>query len=401
MVDISPNEDQVADYLINHHRETCENEGISAENIDIQPERPYDHYSNRGSVDLFVKLEYEGGTEIHRNYYIYEIKSHWAIRSATGANEIIRQYNRMREYFFKGTDYNLSNSDSVYFQLVFTPSAECFRHFINNYAMYREIIELVERESTSMSSDISFCPTTEILDRSPIVPVSIIQDDILIDPSSREFWQLLLLFDESLADEFRSVFNEYRGKVRKGHQFTSFSPGRFLIEKGVSEDFIEPTQVEVGSEYSIDNTIISSELTATLKEVANVNGITINQDGAEFVAGYADGNAKKAIDFMETVAKMKGEVTMDSAYEVLSDNSSYKSDFIDNRYNNSMSPTDVSNADKIKLNRMMDIPKLGTYADIEIEISKNKIGNLHSDLHLRDIIHTSTLGLVLGLYDEQ
>lgn len=91
-------EDEVTNALIQWHKSSAR-EAIEAgdtdADVEILPEAHYNHYGNRGVVDLYAIM---GGW----NGHVYEIKSETAVRNATGANEVIRQFNRMREYFSKG-----------------------------------------------------------------------------------------------------------------------------------------------------------------------------------------------------------------------------------------------------------------------------------------------------------
>jgi hypothetical protein len=110
-------EDYLTNYLIEYHRE----------NYDIQeivPEKHYNYYGDRGIVDLFVRYKNDKD-------HIFEIKS-----NPKNANEVLRQFNRMKKYFYKGTDLERRNST---FELCFTPTAKNLRHFKENKEMYREV----------------------------------------------------------------------------------------------------------------------------------------------------------------------------------------------------------------------------------------------------------------------
>jgi hypothetical protein len=97
------------------------------------PEVHYNHYGDRGVVDLFGKVEEPS------HHSIYEVKSEAAVRSATGANEIIRQYNRMRNYFYKGTDHSKPKHTS--YNLYFTATTYNLWHIHTNAEMYRSLLE--------------------------------------------------------------------------------------------------------------------------------------------------------------------------------------------------------------------------------------------------------------------
>lgn len=102
--------------------------------IEINPEAHYNNYGTRGVADLHVRnveeLRY-GEKYIDR---VYEVKSPAAVRSATGANEIIRQYNRMRENFYEHS--KRKRPKTVDFELSFVLHPITVRHVAENLEMY-------------------------------------------------------------------------------------------------------------------------------------------------------------------------------------------------------------------------------------------------------------------------
>jgi hypothetical protein len=107
------------------------------ERTDVEFEVHYNHYGDRGCVDMVV--EFEGEFDGDHSICIYELKSDNAIKQATGANEIIRQFNRHRDYFFEGTDYNERDYYSVSFSVLFYASQFAMDHVAENEAMYRSV----------------------------------------------------------------------------------------------------------------------------------------------------------------------------------------------------------------------------------------------------------------------
>lgn len=124
-------EDEIVNALVNWH-ETSSREAIEVgetdANVEIFPEAHYNYYGNRGVVDLYVVTSGWDG-------HVYEIKSENAVRNATGANEIIRQFNRMREFFFEGSDKPRPTANLV-FELCFTPTEYNARHIVDNADIY-------------------------------------------------------------------------------------------------------------------------------------------------------------------------------------------------------------------------------------------------------------------------
>lgn len=97
---------------------------------EVQVEQHYNHYGDRGVVDLVAQ---DTTTD---DIHLYEIKSTAAIESATGANEIIRQFNRMRRYYFRDQS-TATPKGNVTFELCFVPTYECYRHVHTNTELYR------------------------------------------------------------------------------------------------------------------------------------------------------------------------------------------------------------------------------------------------------------------------
>lgn len=128
-------EDELTNALIQQHREMQEQEKehySDAPASQAYPEAHYNQYGNRGAVDLYV-------TAGKREAHLYEFKSDSAVREVTGANEILRQFNKMRKYFFDGSEHN-PPTYSVIFELCFTPSERNFRHIAENAEMYRSAV---------------------------------------------------------------------------------------------------------------------------------------------------------------------------------------------------------------------------------------------------------------------
>ncbi len=119
------NEDQLTSRLVEHYEQYHDYE--------THIERHYNHYGDRGIVDLVAT---EDGTDA---IHLYEIKSTAAIEAATGANEIIRQFNRMRRYFFRDESTPM-DVGHVQFELCFLPTYECYRHVERNADLYRSAV---------------------------------------------------------------------------------------------------------------------------------------------------------------------------------------------------------------------------------------------------------------------
>jgi len=155
-------EDELTNALIQYHKRSNEemNE-LGAENheLSIFTEEHYNHYGDRGVVDLFV-------SEDEWQDHLYELKSEHAVREATGANEIIRQFKRMRKFFYKGTHH--TSARDVAFELCFTPSELTFRHLAENADMYASV---VQQGDSDLMSDVSSQVNVRPADPENIRPV--------------------------------------------------------------------------------------------------------------------------------------------------------------------------------------------------------------------------------------
>lgn len=106
-------------------------QGIEAWESSFEPEAHYSHYGTRGVVDLYIQQSLKSG---NRRDHVIEIKSDSAVARATGANEIIRQYNRMREGFYK--DESRSVPRKILMELAFTVTPASVYHVVDNFPMY-------------------------------------------------------------------------------------------------------------------------------------------------------------------------------------------------------------------------------------------------------------------------
>lgn len=112
-------------------------DGNSFNEYKCRPEVHYNHYGSRGVVDLVEIVRHSESDA--PNISIYEFKSESAVRNSTGANEIIRQFNRHKKSFFKGSKYNKGRFFDVSFELAFYATDYNLRHIRENASLYRSI----------------------------------------------------------------------------------------------------------------------------------------------------------------------------------------------------------------------------------------------------------------------
>ena len=129
-------EDKMTETLIDWATEPHPESSDREFSHEVEPEAHYNYYGDRGVADLYIR-EIEDMDDGRTFYYdnLYEIKSESAIRSATGANEIIRQFNKMRKYFYK--DESRSVPTEVHFELLFLPTEATIEHLIENMTLYQ------------------------------------------------------------------------------------------------------------------------------------------------------------------------------------------------------------------------------------------------------------------------
>lgn len=128
---VSIQEDDLVNELIRYYRQERD--------VDyIEPEAPFNHYGARGAVDLFTHEDNGHGGKAK----LLEVKSQAAIEVSTGANEILRQFNRMRKYFFASDDRSLpvGRQGTVTYELSFIANPVAWKHFQNNEPMYTEAV---------------------------------------------------------------------------------------------------------------------------------------------------------------------------------------------------------------------------------------------------------------------
>ncbi len=130
-----PTEDELTSALIEYHKEFAE-EDNETEECRVYPEAHYNHYGDRGVADLYIVQENIYGVT---RGFVYELKSESAVREATVANKIVRQFNRMREYFFKGSSH--SGPNALTFELCFTPTEYNLRHIADNLSIYQSTVD--------------------------------------------------------------------------------------------------------------------------------------------------------------------------------------------------------------------------------------------------------------------
>jgi len=142
-------EDELATAAVEHFE-------AAFEGPEIGLEEPYDHYGNRGSVDLYVRTK-----PPERIEYLVELKADPAVRMAGGANEILRQYRRMERYFYEDDAHDLRkrlgrDGPAVYLLLLFAPTARCVEHVHEHRRLYGSIDADVSIDGVPATRKVAF-----------------------------------------------------------------------------------------------------------------------------------------------------------------------------------------------------------------------------------------------------
>lgn len=140
---MTSSEDKIVQSRIQDVKESQELEkehNPDADDAFAYPEAHYNHYGTRGYVDAYFGVGNWSAT-------VLEVKSASAVNESTGANEILRQYNKMQEAFFKGTDYT-PPSKSLQYELCFTASPQNIGHVVDNKDLYRSAASQLQDHRT-------------------------------------------------------------------------------------------------------------------------------------------------------------------------------------------------------------------------------------------------------------
>jgi hypothetical protein len=121
-------------------------EGDVETDLSVELEAHYNHYGNRGSVDLFLQ-ESTRDSDMEQfevtDEWLVEIKSPAAIQEVTGANEIIRQFKRHCKYFYRDEarecEMDPGTKMPPNFELCFAPTPAVLEHIEDNEALYKTL----------------------------------------------------------------------------------------------------------------------------------------------------------------------------------------------------------------------------------------------------------------------
>lgn len=126
-------------------------------------------------------------------------------------------------------------------------------------------------------------------------------------PSSGEYKTILLDNAETIREDFQQALR----RIMEQHHRTT----QFVIGTRQPTKLIPPIRSRC---FPVTMRAPTSEETvAILERIAEREDIEYDADGLEFVAGYADGDLRRAILAAQTAAVEEGEITMEAAYETI------------------------------------------------------------------------------------
>ncbi len=136
-------EDKLVNNLIERERAAAARQAEKFDtefDVSVEPEAHYNYYGDRGVADLYVQKTERGPLQRDvRTDKIYEVKSAAALQESTGANDVLRQFNRMRRYFYE--DERRSLPDDYVFELCFVIQPETVEHVAENLGLYSSTIQ--------------------------------------------------------------------------------------------------------------------------------------------------------------------------------------------------------------------------------------------------------------------
>jgi replication factor C small subunit len=135
----------------------------------------------------------------------------------------------------------------------------------------------------------------------------VLKESASYPPVSGEYRTILLDNAEAIREDFQQALRRVMERHHEATQFviTTRQPSA-LIPPITSRCFPVPVRAPT-----------SEEVVEVLERIAEREGVEYDEEGLEYVAGYAGGDLRKAILGAQTTAESAGEITMQSAYEAL------------------------------------------------------------------------------------
>ncbi|GAB6877887.1 hypothetical protein JCM17823_01610 [Halorubrum gandharaense] len=125
-------EDELATRVVDHY-------DVVHDDAEIRLEEPYEAGSSRGVADVYVRTKTP-----ERVDRVVELKGDAAVRRATGANAVLRQFRRMERYFYDDNAHAIRRKlgrtePGVHFLLLFAPTPTCVHHVATHASLYGSV----------------------------------------------------------------------------------------------------------------------------------------------------------------------------------------------------------------------------------------------------------------------
>ena len=135
----------------------------------------------------------------------------------------------------------------------------------------------------------------------------VLKESASYPPVSGEYRTILLDNAEAIREDFQQALRRVMERHHEATQFviTTRQPSA-LIPPITSRCFPVPMRAPT-----------TEEIVEVLERIVDREGVDHDREGLEYVAGYANGDLRRAILGAQTTAETEGEITMQSAYEAL------------------------------------------------------------------------------------
>ncbi|ELY98071.1 AAA family ATPase [Natrialba asiatica] len=113
------------------------------------------------------------------------------------------------------------------------------------------------------------------------------------------------------AEDVREDFQQALRRIMEQHHRTT----QFIVATRQPTKLIPPIRSRCFPVSFRSPT--TAEIVTVLERIVEAEAVEYDEDGLEFVAGYADGNLRQAILAAQTTVEDEGELTMSAAYETI------------------------------------------------------------------------------------
>ena len=142
-------EDELATVVVDHY-------AAVHDDPEVRLEEPYDADGRRGVVDAYVRLRTP-----ERVDHVIELKGDAAVRRATGANEVLRQYRRMERYFHADDRHAIRpklgrTEPGARYLLCFAPTPTCVHHVATHRSLYGSVDEAAQVDGVPAVRTVAF-----------------------------------------------------------------------------------------------------------------------------------------------------------------------------------------------------------------------------------------------------